>query len=88
MKIQLKKALKAQAHHLNPVILIGSKGLSPTVIAETDSALETHELIKIKIADTDRENRKSIAIQLCEATSAECIQSIGKIFVLYRLRSK
>ena len=47
---QKKQQLKAQAHKLNPVVMLGDKGLTENVLAEVDIALAAHELIKVKIA--------------------------------------
>jgi RNA-binding protein len=79
-----KNALKAQAHHLHPVILMGGKGLTPAVITATDEALNAHELIKVKLSGDDKSERVSIAQQLCEATQANLIQMVGHIVTLYR----
>ncbi|MGE3920108.1 MAG: ribosome assembly RNA-binding protein YhbY [Gammaproteobacteria bacterium] len=79
-----RKTLKAQAHHLNPVIMIGAKGLTPQVVLETDRALETHELIKVKIHVADRSIRKTIALDLSKQCHAEFIQIIGQIAIIYR----
>lgn len=79
-----KKALKAQAHHLNPVILIGGKGLSPNLIAETNLALTTHELIKVKLIGEQKADRLANAEELCAATHAELVQIVGRIATLYR----
>lgn len=78
-----KKKLKAQAHPLHPVIMIGQAGLTDAVIKETNIALDTHELIKVRIR-AEREERRQIGQQLCAETGAELIQSIGQIAVLYR----
>lgn len=78
-----KKKLKALAHPLNPVIMIGQAGLSDAVIKETNIALDVHELIKVKIR-AERDDRREIAQQISAATGAELIQSIGQIVVLYR----
>ncbi len=78
-----KKALKAQAHHLKPVIRIGQKGLSDAVIEETRQALESHELLKVHIADDDRAARRAVSEQLAVSTASEVISRIGKTFVLY-----
>ena len=43
-----RKALKAKAHKLDPVVQIGTKGLTDEVIAEIDRALCAHELIKVR----------------------------------------
>jgi len=78
-----KKKLKAQAHGLNPVVMIGHAGLTDAVINETNIALDAHELIKIRIR-AERDERREISEQICTATAAELVQSIGQIIVLYR----
>ena len=83
-----KQNLKARAHHLNPVIIIGAKGLTTAVLDETNIALEAHELIKIKINAIDKAERMSIATEICESLQAEFIQLIGSIVVIYRERQE
>lgn len=78
--------LKAQAHHLNPVVMIGQKGLTEAVIQETHAALQAHELIKVRVLGDDREERIAICEALCEAVEAQLVQHIGKLLVLYRER--
>lgn len=82
-----KKKLKAQAHSLNPVVMIGQAGLTPAVIKEINLALDAHELIKVKIR-AERDDRSVIKEQICAATQAELIQSIGQIVVLFRKNPK
>lgn len=76
--------LKARAHHLNPVVMIGQKGLTEAVVQETDTALRAHELIKVRVLGDDREERIAICEELCAATQAQLVQHIGKLLVLYR----
>ena len=76
--------LKAFAHHLNPVVMIGNNGLTEGVLAETEVALTHHELIKVKIAGEDREMKTLIADAIVRETGAYNVQIIGKILVLYR----
>lgn len=78
-----KKQLKAQAHLLKPVIIVGQSGLTESVLKETEVTLDMHELIKIKIR-AEKEERKKIREQMVAKTHAELIQSIGQIIVLYR----
>lgn len=78
-----KKKLKAQAHPLNPVVMIGQAGLTDAVINEINVALDVHELIKVRIR-AERDERQEMRQQICSATGAELIQSIGQIVVLYR----
>ncbi|MDA1343724.1 MAG: ribosome assembly RNA-binding protein YhbY [Methyloglobulus sp.] len=82
-----KKKLKAQAHGLKPVIIVGQAGLTDAVLAETEIALNTHELIKVKIR-AERDDRKQISEKICVSTGAELIQSIGQVTVIYRLNPK
>lgn len=77
-------ALKARAHHLNPVVMIGQHGLTPSVIKETDAALTAHELIKVRVLGDDRQERVAICNALCEAVDAQLVQHIGKLLVLWR----
>lgn len=84
MESSFKKTLKAKAHALNPVILLGSKGLTPAVVEETNNALTIHELIKIKMKGTEKADRKAIALDICQQLNAELVQLIGNIAVIYR----
>jgi len=79
-----KKKLKQEAHHLKPVIRVGQKGISDTLIAETDACLERHELIKVHVAAGERDERSALAMDLVERTGAELVHTIGKVFILYR----
>lgn len=79
-----KQSLKAKAHHLKPIILIGAKGLTPPVVEETDQALTSHELIKVKINGAEKEDRKLMFQDLCAQLQAELVQLIGNIAVIYR----
>jgi RNA-binding protein len=78
-----KKKLRTQAHSLNPVVIVGQAGLTEAVLAESEVALNHHELIKIKIR-AERDERKRIAEQICRESGACLIQEIGQIAVLYR----
>ncbi|NOT13621.1 MAG: ribosome assembly RNA-binding protein YhbY [Methylococcaceae bacterium] len=79
-----KKKLRAQAHALKPVIIIGQSGLTSAVLTEIELALNYHELIKVRIR-AEREDRKLISQKICSDTGATLIQSIGQIIVLFRL---
>ena len=79
-----KKKLRAEAHTLKPVIMIGQSGLTAAVLAEIELALDSHELIKVKIR-AERDERKLISEKICTDTGAELIQIIGQIAVIYRL---
>ena len=79
-----KKKLRAEAHTLKPVVMIGQSGLTSAVLAEIEQALDSHELIKVKIR-AERDERKLISEKICADTGAELIQTIGQIAVIYRL---
>ena len=78
------RQLRALAHKLRPVVTIAGKGLSSTVLEELDRALNDHELIKVKVAVGDREQRESVIAEVCERSSAVLIQRIGNIATLLR----
>jgi RNA-binding protein len=82
-----RKALKARAHKLDPVVQIGSKGVTEEVIAEIDRALKAHELIKVRAGSLDRDQRDEALVSICEKTKAERVQQVGKVFVLFRKNS-
>lgn len=83
-----KKALKAKAHHLEPVILVGQKGLTPALFQELDIALEHHELLKVKIQQGDKEQCESFAAEIAETSGAEFIAKIGRVLVFYRQKTE
>ena len=76
--------LRAQAHHLNPVVMIGDGGLSAAVSKEIAAALKAHELIKIKVMKDERAEREVILTTICATLSAEAVQHIGKTLVVYK----
>ncbi len=77
------KHLKSLSHDLNPVVMIGQKGLHDAVIDEIDQALAFHELIKIKIV-AERDERDGIIQTICDKTGALPVQSIGQKVSLFR----
>ena len=81
-----KRHLRSLAHVLKPVILVGGKGVSDALVAELGLALERHELIKVKVAAEDRDERDAWIGQLVERTGAELVQRVGHIATLYRAR--
>ena len=79
-----KKYLRGIAHGLNPMIMIGANGVSESLMAELESTLTHHEILKIKIASADRDERKEIIEHLLKESGALLVQTIGKICVIYR----
>ncbi|GHC34711.1 ribosome assembly RNA-binding protein YhbY [Aidingimonas halophila] len=81
---QQKKALRRIGHHLNPIVTVSEHGISEGLQAELERALDDHELIKVKIALSDREDRTAMVEQLVADSGAEAVQVIGKTALLYR----
>ena len=77
-------ALKAQAHALSPVVLLGAAGLTDAVIAEIDRALVAHALIKVRVPLDDRAERDAIFARIADRVGAARVHAIGKLIVLYR----
>lgn len=83
-----RKAHRAEAHHLDPVVMVGNDGLTPAVKKETDAALKAHGLIKVRVLGDDREQREAIFQRLADELGAAPIQHIGKLLVLWRPKPK
>lgn len=79
-----RKVHRADAHHLDPVVMIGNDGLSAAVKKETDAALNAHGLIKVRVLGDDRLQREQIYQTLADELNAAPIQHIGKLLVLWR----
>ena len=79
-----RKVHRALAHHLDPVVMIGSDGLTPAVQKEVDAALNAHGLIKVRVFSDERATREAIFTTLADALGAAPIQHIGKLLVLWR----
>ena len=79
-----RKEKRADAHHLDPVVMIGADGLTAAVTKEVDAALKAHGLIKVRVMSDDRQGREEILATLAEQLDAAPIQHIGKLLVLWR----
>lgn len=79
-----KRHLRGLGHGLKPVIQVGNAGVSDAVVAETDRALTTHELIKVRVAGMERDQRNDALADLAERTGSEMVGRIGHTAVLYR----
>ena len=88
MKIELssdeRRHLKALAHPLNPVVMIGNNGLTDAVMREIAINLDAHELIKIRVYNDDREERDRYLHEICNQLEAAPVQHIGKLLVVWR----
>jgi RNA-binding protein len=79
-----RKIHRSEAHHLDPVVMVGGDGLTDAIKRETDAALNAHGLIKIRVFSDDRTAREAMLQTLADALSAAPIQHIGKLLVLWR----
>ncbi len=83
-----KKQFRTLAHNLNPIVTVAGNGLSEGVVDEIKRAIDDHELIKIKLAITDREIRGEVIDEICTLTRAIVIQKIGKVVVVFKASNK
>ena len=81
---QQKKFLRGRGHQLKPMIMVGEAGLSESVLAEYESTLNHHELIKVRVRVGDREARDEIIRKLCDDNSAQLVQRVGNVALLFR----
>ena len=79
-----RRVLRAAAHHLNPVVSIAQKGLTPTVLKEIDNCLKTHELIKVRLYGIERADRPALFEEICTHLDCAQVQHIGNLLVLWR----
>jgi RNA-binding protein len=82
------KQLRAIGHKLKPVVTISENGISAGVSNELERALNDHELIKVKFSFEDRDAKQQAIADVVAQTKAECVQTIGKVALLYRLAKK
>jgi RNA-binding protein len=79
-----KRYLRGLAHGIGPVIQVGNKGLTPSLVKEFGNALDQHELVKVKLAGDDREARAEQIDALAEQVGAEVVQRIGHVASFFR----
>lgn len=88
LSVKQRQYLKGLAHDLQPVVMIGSNGLTQSVIKEINQSLNAHELIKIRVLGDDRALREALIAEICQVTEASFVQHIGKLIVLYKTNEK
>lgn len=79
-----KRYLRSEAHHLTPIFQIGKEGVHQKQIEGIDQALETHELIKVKLLETCPDDKNTVALEISVQTKSEVVQIVGRIIVLYK----
>lgn len=81
---RVRAGLKARAHALEPLVHVGSAGVTDAVVAEAERALTAHELIKVKVASDDRAARAAMGDQIASRTGAAVVHRVGKVVILWR----
>lgn len=84
----LRRLLRAEGHHLSPIVQVGKEGVTESVIRQLDQALSDHELVKVKIATETPEDRFEAAARLAEGGPAQLAQVLGRTLLLYRKNPK
>ncbi|MDP1654252.1 MAG: YhbY family RNA-binding protein [Rhodocyclaceae bacterium] len=79
-----RRALRANAHHLNPTVAISQNGLTAGVLKEIDLSLKAHELIKVKLHGIERDDRAALLAAICAQLDCAPVQQIGNILILWR----
>jgi len=82
-KTQIKQ-LKALAHKLKPIVMVGQHGMKDSINDELALAIDFHQLVKVKINLGDRDERDTLVEELCKTHKSELVQRIGNVAVLYR----
>jgi len=85
---QARSALRAAAHPLRPVVMVGDSGLTPAVLKEIEVALAAHELIKIRVSGQERSDRDSMLETICDKLGCVSVAHLGKILIVYRVGKK
>ena len=79
-----KKFLRSMGHALKPVVMVGQHGLSESVLAELESTMTKHELLKIKIRSEGKKKKQQMINKIVELSQSHLVQVIGNIMVIYR----
>ena len=84
LKPEQRRALRAAAHHLHPLVAIAGNGLTPNVLTEIDRSLKAHELVKVKLQGIEREGQAALLDEICQTLECAQVQHIGNILILWR----
>jgi RNA-binding protein len=83
-----RRFLRAMGHHREPVVQVGKEGISEGLVAALDVALDTHELIKIKLGESAGADRRAMGAAVAEAAGGELVQVLGRTVLVYRRRKE
>ena len=84
----VRRHLRGLGHHLQPVVQCGKEGVTDALIAAVNAAIETHELIKVRLGENAEGDRRDLATTIAEATRAELVEVLGRTILLYRRNPK
>lgn len=79
-----KNYLRGIAHTMNPIVMIGGKGLTEAVMNEVELALNHHELVKIKLPSNSKSEKVALLAQITSQSNSQPVQLIGRVGVIYR----
>ena len=79
-----RAALRAEAHHLTPLVHVGHQGFTDALLQTLDDALRTHELVKVALAKATDAKPKDMAHEIAERLGADVVQTIGRTCTFYR----
>ena len=80
--------LRGRGQTLEVGLSIGKEGIGPQLVRQADDYLIAHELLKVQVQRSQAEATRELAQELAEALGADCVQTIGHRFVLYRRSEK
>jgi len=83
-----KKYLRGLGHHLNPVVMVGQRGITPALRGKFEDELYNHELIKIRVSTDSIDGVKEVAEDLANEAKGEVLQVIGRMALVYRRRNE
>ena len=79
-----RRQLRALGHHLQPVVQVGKEGATPALVAAVKSALDTHELIKVRLGENAEGDRHELAASIASSCESELVEQLGRTLLLYR----
>ena len=79
-----RRQLRGLAHALKPIVQVGHGGVTETLVAQLETALYDHELVKVKVLNNYDGDLEDVAIALTQATESACVQQIGHILLFYK----
>jgi RNA-binding protein len=83
-----RRFLRAMGHHRDPVVQVGKDGITEGLVSALDVALDTHELIKVRLGESAGSDRRAIGAAVAEASGGELVQVLGRTVLVYRRRAK